>query len=516
MAEPFKELPQSWAVAALSDICLINPTIDKDTIQDEVVVSFVPMPAVAAGTGEIDVSGTRKFSEVKKGYTPFREGDVLFAKITPCMENGKMAVVPALTNDLGFGSTEFHVLRPQEGISAEYVYYYVSGKTFRREAEHNMSGAVGQRRVTTPYLSACQLPLPPSEEQRRIVARIEELFSELDDGIASLNKAREQLRVYRQSLLKNAFAGKLTARWREENRDKLESVEALQKRILSERAERYRQELAAWESGGRRGSKPKPPKPLPRVTPEEIAEMPELPCGWAYVRVGAVIDDPVYGTAKKCDYESGGKGVLRIPNVVSGRVDASDLKFAEFSDDEIATYRLEAGDILVIRSNGSVSIVGKCALVTPRESDFLYAGYLIRLRPLQGLVVPAYLVNALASHALRKQIEEKAKSTSGVNNINTGEIQSLIFSLCGTEEQRQILSEVESRLSEVDQLDQMLTTALQQADALRQSILRKAFSGRLVAQDENDEPAAKLLERIRAERAASPAKHQRRGRKVAA
>lgn len=111
------------------------------------------------------------------------------------------------------------------------------------------------------------------------------------------------------------------------------------------------------------------------------------------------------------------------------------------------------------------------------------------------------MLNTFSLHSVRKQIEQKAKSTSGVNNINTGEIQSLVISLCGIEEQKQIQMEIEACLSEADQLDQILTTSLQQAEALRQSILKKAFSGQLVAQDPHDEPASMLLARIRAERA---------------
>ena len=125
-----------WPVKPLSEVVDLNPRLDKSGYRDDLEVSFVPMAAVEAGSGRMEVSQTKHFSTVKKGYTPFKESDVLFAKITPCMENGKMAVVPELTNGLGFGSTEFHVLRPHEGIDPRYVYYFVSSKGFRREAAH--------------------------------------------------------------------------------------------------------------------------------------------------------------------------------------------------------------------------------------------------------------------------------------------------------------------------------------------------------------------------------------------
>src|SRR6185437_13075560 len=120
------------------EVADINPKVDKSQIQDDLEVSFVPMPAVEELSGRVDVSTCRPFAEVKKGYTPFLEGDVLFAKITPCMENGKIAVVPTLKNGYGFGSTEFHVLRPHQGIDAKYLRYFVSSQSFRADAEHNM------------------------------------------------------------------------------------------------------------------------------------------------------------------------------------------------------------------------------------------------------------------------------------------------------------------------------------------------------------------------------------------
>ena len=140
---------------------------------------------------------------------------------------------------------------------------------------------------------------------------------------------------------------------------------------------------------------------------EALAQFPELPEGWVYSRVGTVIDDPTYGTEKKCDYEIEGIGVLRIPNVIAGKIDLSDLKFAQFSGDEIAAYKLNVGDLLIIRSNGSVSIVGRCALVSCTDLNYLYAGYLIRLRPNQHLVESSYFLNEFSTHSLRKQIEQK-------------------------------------------------------------------------------------------------------------
>ena len=167
------KLPLGWELTEIKDISEVNPRSDKSAMRDNLEVSFVPMPAVSARNGFIDVTQNRPFSEVKKGYTGFLEGDVLFAKITPCMENGKMAVVPKVINGYGFGSTEFHVLRPKHGIDAVYLYYFISSEYFRGNAAHNMTGAVGQKRVPAAYIKKSKIPVAPLTEQKRIVAEIE-------------------------------------------------------------------------------------------------------------------------------------------------------------------------------------------------------------------------------------------------------------------------------------------------------------------------------------------------------
>jgi len=204
ITEVFDQFSVGWETRQIREVAQINPRIDKKMIPDDLEVSFVPMPAVEVETGEIDVSQTKLAKSVKKGYTAFLEGDVLFAKITPCMENGKMAIVPALVNDFGFGSTEFHVLRPNEDIEAKYLYYYVSSRSFRGEAERYMSGAVGQRRVQTTYLKEATIPVAPLEDQHRIVAEIEKQFSRLDKAVASLKRVKANLKRYKAAVLKAA------------------------------------------------------------------------------------------------------------------------------------------------------------------------------------------------------------------------------------------------------------------------------------------------------------------------
>jgi len=280
------------------------------------------------------------------------------------------------------------------------------------------------------------VPLPPLAEQNRIVEKIDTLLSSLDKGVEMLKLIQSQLRTYRQAVLKWAFVGKFT------------------------------------------GTTPK------------------------YEKLSKYIEKPRYGTSKKCSYNDGDTCVIRIPNInhATGSIDYSDVKYANFTDAEKETLTLKENDLLIIRSNGSVSIVGRAVLVKKCDVENLFAGYLIRLRVSTSELLAPYLLHYLGSPNARIYIENTAKSTSGVNNINSNEVLSIPIPVCSTEEQTQIISEIESRLSVCDKLETLVNENIAKADSLRQSILKKAFAGQLVPQDPNDESAEELLKRIKAER----------------
>jgi len=167
------------------------------------------MKCVEEESGRFEPLGDRKVAEVRKDYTPFRDGDVIFAKVTPCMENGKAAVLKGLTNGVGFGSTEFFALRPKRGLDAHYLFHFILQSNFRRDAARNMTGAVGLRRVPKQWLEQQTIPLPEPDEQRRIVAEIEKQFTRLEAGVAALRRVQANLKRYRAAVLKAACEGKL-------------------------------------------------------------------------------------------------------------------------------------------------------------------------------------------------------------------------------------------------------------------------------------------------------------------
>ena len=196
------QLPKGWRWVRLGEVTKVNPSKSEVTnLPDSIEVSFVPMDAVNEETGQIINPGVRKLGEVRKGYTYFCEKDVLFAKITPCMENGKCAVARNLKNRLGFGSTEFHVIRPSGAILSEWIHLYLRQQSTRSEATKFFTGSVGQQRVPREFLEHLQIPLPPLSEQKRIVARIGELFSKIE----KIAKLREEAKDLAKALIPSAL-----------------------------------------------------------------------------------------------------------------------------------------------------------------------------------------------------------------------------------------------------------------------------------------------------------------------
>jgi type I restriction enzyme S subunit len=187
---------QRYPLKNLGDCCELNPRRPSLDLEDTDNVSFVPMPSVSENGYLQDVTD-EEYGKVKKGFTYFENGDVLFAKITPCMENGKGAIAEGLTNNIGMGSTEFHVLRPIEGVSSPYWLLALTRLSiFRERASKNMTGTGGQKRVPANYLENFMVGLPPIEEQNRF----ENIYKQADKSEFELRKSIDV--TDRKSLIK--------------------------------------------------------------------------------------------------------------------------------------------------------------------------------------------------------------------------------------------------------------------------------------------------------------------------
>lgn len=363
-----------------------------------------------------------------------------------------------------------------------------------------------QPQVTINNAIELKLNLPPLNEQKRIVAKIEELFSELDNGIAALKTAREQLKVYRQAILKHAFEGKLTAKWREENADKLETAEQLLARIQQERDTRYQQQLEKWkaavkewETKGKEGKRPGKPKPptKSRIIPNDY--LPTIPEGWFWIVLASIMETvqigPFGSLLHKEDYVANGIPLLN-PSHIKNRKIIPDWKLTitEEKLSELSKYVMCENDIVI----GRRGEMGRCAVVTPRESGWLCGTGSLFARPLD-IANPEFYSLIISSQRVRDFLSNSSIGTT-MQNLNEKIINSIPIPVCARGEQDEIISQLSSQYSVIEQIEKSIDQEIERAEILRQSILKKAFFGNLVPQDPNDEPASKLLERIKAEK----------------
>ncbi len=364
--------------------------------------------------------------------------------------------------------------------------------------------------ITKGFVEDLEFDLPPLLEQHRIVARIEELFSELDKGVESLKTARAQLKVYRQAVLKHAFEGKLTAQWRKENKDKLEKPEQLLARIRQERSARYERQLQEWriavkewEGKGKPGRKPlKPKKPLEIAgVPDDVsAKLPQLPEGWMWVLLGN-ISDVSGGLTKNQKRNSLPRKMkyLRVANVYSDKILTDDVYKIGVTEGEAKKVALKVGDLLIVEGNGSIEQIGRVAVWEGELPACGHQNHLIRVR-LATKSAPRFFLQFLLSPLGRDLIVKESSSTSGLHTLSISKVSNLIVPVASSSEESEVVVQIEERLSKVYKALEEVDTQLARSKALHQSILMKAFAGQLVAQDPNDEPASVLLDRIKAEK----------------
>ena len=435
------ELPRGWAEAALGECTLLNPKLERPVSDDE-QVSFVPMPAVSDVSGEIESPQDRAFREVSKGYTRFQTGDVIFAKITPCMENGKIAVARALTNKIGCGSTEFHVLRPLGGIHPDFIWRFLRQRSFRIDAERAMTGAVGQRRVPLDFLRAYTIPLPPIPEQRRIVAKIDSLSAKSRRARDHLDHIPRLVEKYKQAILAAAFRGELTREWRSKQPS------------LADWTTSAVGEVVAIASG---------------QTPKGIETSLSLDGDVPWFKVSS----------------------MNAPENLDG-LRSSQFRLSRREAVRLGLRIFQPGAIAFPKRGGAIATNKKRRLLVEGAVD-------LNLMVLTATgVAPEYLW-----WWMQKLDLASISNGSNVPQINNGDIASLPIEVPPIEEQHEIARRIETAFVWIDRLAAEATSARKLIDQLDQSILAKAFRGELVPQDPNDEPASVLLERIRAERQSS-------------
>jgi type I restriction enzyme, S subunit len=380
-------------------------------------------------------------------------GDVLISMTRPNL-NAVALVTPDLKGAIG--STGFHVLRPTDGIESRWLFYGVQTHAFVDAMSSLVQGALYPA-VRPKDIRAYGIDAPSWTEQRRIVAEIEKQFSRLDEAVASLMRAKANLKRYRAAVLKAAIEGKLTADWRKQHPD-IEPASKLLERILAERR-------AKWNGKGKYKNRPAP----------DITGLPELPKTWAWSSIEAVCSEIVDCPHSTPKWQAKGRVCLRTTEFRPGRLDLSDVRYVSQATYEARTQRLtpSENDIVYSREGG---ILGVACMIPTALNPCL--GQRMMLLRSHSLFTPNFLMHWLNSPHLLTRVR-KLTGGSASPHLNVGEVKVFPVPIAPVAEQMEIAAEVERRLSVIDEFEATVEANLTRADRLQQSILQQAFSGKL-------------------------------------
>ncbi|MPL97963.1 hypothetical protein SDC9_44160 [bioreactor metagenome] len=446
----------------------------------------------------------------------FISGDIIITKLgTPV---GKACFVPAKYENGILVADLIRVRIDNDYINEKFLLYQINSSFLIKQFERFTKGTT-RPRINLSIVRELKFNLPPLKEQERIVAVIEELFSDLDNGVANLKLAQKQLKVYRQALLKHAFEGKLTENWRKVN--KPESAKKLLDHIKEERKRRYEKELNDWKNAvilwEKAGKKEKRPSRISRlkvyseVAFEAINSYGNLPNNWQWTKLGEVsykVGDIDHKMPK--DFPDG-IPYLSTGNILGdGTLDFSKSKTISEKDYIQLSRKIkpEKHDIIFPR----YGTIGRNVLVKT-DSKFLVSYSCAIIKTIPSLINEKYLYYFTLSPVIQKEITKYIVQTTQAN-IGISSIENFVFPICSKLEQNQIVQELENILSMIDNLEQVINYSLLRSDVLRHSILKKAFEGKLVEQDSNEEPANELLKKIKFEKA-EYLKNQRQENKIA-
>lgn len=525
------DLPSSWITAEIAELVELqktgkpfqqgwSPQCERRPAEDN---EWGVVKTTAIQHGEFWSHENKALPEKlnPRPQIEIKPGDVLMTCAGPRNRCGVACLVKKTRSRLMMSGKMYRFRPHPEVLDPQFLSRFIRLHETQQRIDAMKTG-INDSGLNLTHARFGQLPVvvPPLNEQRRIVEKVEAMFDEIDKGVESLQTARTTLGLYRQSLLKSAFEGRLTADWRAQNAHKLEAPETLRARIQAERDTRYKaavdawqDALAEWRAGAEKGKKPAKPK-----RPKDFIGSAKIPSGvtvpvpaeWL-IPAMSDLGQTTGGLTKnqkrnalplKAKY-------LRVANVYSNRLELDEIMEIGVTEEELIKTSLVTGDLLFVEGNGSIEQIGRVAIWDGSIPNMTHQNHLIRFSA-DGILSSRFALYFMMSPVGRKLIEAQASSTSGLHTLSISKIEGLPVPVCSPHEQTEIVRRLDEKLEAADALEAEIDAALTRAAGLRQSILKKAFFGQLVPQDPDDEPASALLERIKVKRANAPKAKKRK------
>ena len=477
-------VPPGWTLTTIAE-CTSAPAVYGILQPGPDIPEGIPYVRPTEIRGHsIDIASLRRTTpEIAANYkrSALLPGDVLLSIVGTI---GKTAVVPPELAGANITQSSVRIRVPESVALPRYLAYHLQSPQLVAQFNAARLGTAVPR-LNISHVRDLSLRLAPHGEQHRIVATIESHFSRLDAATATLERVQRNLERYRASVLKAAVEGRLVPTEAELARKEGRSYEpasALLKRILAERRRRWEEaELAKLKAKGKTPTDDRWKARYEEPAAPDVEGLPELPEGWCWASASALFWDAGYGTSSKCTHDAAGPAVLRIPNVQAQALELADLKFAVDQRALAADGTVAPGDFLFIRTNGSVSLIGRGAVVVePTSRECYFASYLIRLRLVRVDQLWNWFAFAWHTSVVRDQLVRDAASSAGQHNVSLSAASKYAIPVPPSHEQARILAETDRLTTTQAQAVAAARQGCNRIRRLRQSILKWAFEGRLV------------------------------------
>lgn len=418
------EIPAEWAVSRVKYVSDFEPGCNRDGLSDESVITYTPMDCIKNGWF---INNTATLGSVSSSLTAYQNGDIVMAKVTPCFENGNIAIMENLASGYGLGSSELFVFRPVD-IDTRYFFYWLRNPMFVQLACSTMTGTGGLKRVSPYFAKNCYIHQPPLAEQHRIAAFLDRKCAEID---AVIERTRATIEEYKR--LKQAVITEVVTK-------------------------------------GVRG-----PRPMKDSGIEWIGEIPE---GWEVVKATRLIISTQNGLTRRDLDKSDGHIVLKLKNITaSGQLDYSEINRIQLTDKELEAYQLSDGDFLFVRVNGSKNLVGKCAIYHDTSEPVAYNDHIIRVR-LNDWCDRRYFQWFLLSDCGKVEIDLHTSTAAGQFTISGDGLRDLHVVLPSLSEQIEIVEHLHARSAALDALIAKKTALLTELETYKKSLIYEYVTGK--------------------------------------